>query len=383
MNLYYWLARTMLIERLLGVAVYAGVLLVICFVIRNAKSYTTLSRALSVYLCLLCVMAFFYIPGEQADLFRWRLLSADWMQLTFREFFDLYLTRVTTPVAYLMIYLCNKTGIEGILPAFCAWIFFRNAFYILKDLYRRHCISAQSIAITLMFLMAGGGFLEVISGVRCFVSLSILARCFYDEIYNQKPILRTIGWEIAAALIHSMALALLVGRLCFIPLQKGRRVGEKLLSAAAMVILMVAIFSYDMPYVIAALEKMVSYASNSVGYSYFWEHLLGVMMVGQFVIVLLKIRWTLIRMPGNFALKNFRLFNTALVLAEVVLAFEYNMFHRAVMFSTLTMLPVVAEAINDRQNRGLDRVVGLIALFVLFLACARGNLSGYKFMMFY
>ena len=381
MNLYYWLARTMLIERLLGVTVYAGLLLIVCFVVGSAKNYATLRRALNIYLLLLCVMAFFYIPGEQADLFRWRILSAGWKQMTFTAFFNQYLTKITTPVAYLMIYLCGKTGVEGVLPAVCALIFFGNTFYILKDLYRKHTLSAQSISISLLFLMAGGGFLEVISGIRCFVSLAILARCFYDEIYNRKSILKTFGWEVIAALIHSMALVLLVGRLCFLVIQKKRRLGEVLISAAVAAVSMIVIFTYGTSYVVAALNKGVDYVTGSEVYSYIWERLIGIIMVVLCMIVLRKVRRTLNRMPERIELKNMQFFNTALIAVELILAVEYNMFHRMVMFSTLTMLPMVAEMTNDRHNRSLSQMIKVISLAVLVLACARGNLSGYKFVM--
>ena len=374
----------MLIERLLGVAVYAGLLLVMYLAVRSAKNYTSLCRILNTYVVLLCVMAFFYIPERSADLYRWREVFVEygWADQSFSEFFDGQLIRTSTPIAYLYMYLINLTGIKGLLPAFCTLVFCGNAFYILKDLYRRHQVSARSISVALFFLMAGGGFLEVISGVRCFVSLSILARCFYDELFNDKPILKNIIWEGLAALIHSMAAVLLVGRLLFTLIQKNRRPVEKVVNIVLTAAIVLFVFQFGVDYIVAALSKAEYYATNDDGYTFFWEYLIGAIVMFQFAFVLLKVRRTSKRMPEQHGMRNLIRFNLALFAVELVLAFEYNMFHRLIMFSTLTMTPLTAVAVDDPHNRGLNRMIWLLSILVLFLACARGNMSGYKFILF-
>jgi len=380
-ELHYWLVQTMLIERLAGVSLYAGLLGAMYLLLRSAKDHKAVCRILNAYAVVLCIMAFFYIPGEEADLGRWRDVYAEyWRSLTFSEFVENHMMKSTTPVAYFYIFIFQRTGIDGLLPAFCALVFYGNLFYILKDLNRRHHISAWSISTVLLFLMAGGGFLEVISGVRCFVSLSIMARCFYNEIYNGKPIVRNLPWEIIASLTHSMALILLGGRFVFLLLQKRRSPLMKLLSIAFAAVLIAGGLYLGRNYISGAMDKLETYLSGENDYTYFWEYLLGAFMIVQFLIILSKGKWTMRRNPDNHELRNMIVLNWGVLAAEFVLVMEYNSFHRINLFSTLMLLPVAAETIEDEKNPGLDRVIGLLSLFILLFACARGNLSGYKFL---
>lgn len=383
MALFNWLTRTMLIERFSGVAVYAGLLLVMYYKIRRAKSHKSLNRILNVYIFLLCVMGFFYIPGTGADLYRWRATFTmyGWAEQSFLQFFNEQLSRTATPVSHLYMYLLNRTGIDGLLPAFCTLVFYGNAFAVLKDLYRKHRLSAPSIAVSLFFLMAGGSFLELISGVRCFVSLGILGRCFYEELYNDKPILKNIVWEVFAALTHSMAAVILVGRLLFTLVQKNKRPTQKILNIFLAVMIAVVAYAVGGEYIASGLLKAERYLTADSTYTYFWEYLIGAIMIVQFCVVLLKQWSALKKTPGRDGMRNLMRLNLAMVAVELLLAFEYNIFHRMVMLSTIMMIPMVADAVNDPRNRGLGRIIMMFSVVVLFVACARGNLCGYKFML--
>lgn len=378
-----WLSRTMLIERVSAMVVYVLILAIIYKRIRRAKNYKTIKNALNAYIILLCILAFFYIPPVTADLYRWRAIMTvyEWAKKSFVDFFEDYLVRINTPVAYLYMYLFNLTGIDGLLPAFCALVFYGNAFYILKDLYRRHEVPANNIALTLFFIMAGGSFLEVISGVRCFVSLSILARCFYDEFYNNKPIIKNIIWEALAALTHSMAAIFLIGRLLFTVLQKNHRRSEKALNIIFAAGIAAIVLYFGSGYISSGLRKAEYYLTNENAYSYFWEYVIGAVVVLQFVIVLWRVYKQHSGRSMSVGKQNLIIFNTIIIAAEVILCFEYNIFHRSVLFSTLTMSPLVAETMTSSRKKGLGQTMWWISLLVLFLACTRGNLCGYKFML--
>ena len=377
MNTLNWLNQTMLIERLVGVGVYAFFLMMTYFFLKSAKDYKSVCRTLNVYLILLCLLAFFYVPSTAADLYRWRFLSRNWPQMSFAEFYEVHLKSNTVPVAYLLIYLANLTGISGVLPAFCAFVFFLNVFHILKDLYKKHNISAPTLATALLLIMASGCFLEVISGVRCFMALSILSRCFYDEIINNKPIVKNLLWELIASLIHPMALVIFVIRLCFLLMQKSNSPIKKIMNIGVMLIAAFFAYQYGRGYIQAALNKAETYASSETAYSYIWEHIIGAILVVAFISILLYSRKD--EKPIGF--KSFILINILFVAIELIFVFEYNTFHRTITLSLITMIPVLAHTINDGRNKGLRNFITVLSLLVLVVAAVRGNLCGYKFFL--
>ena len=104
------LGSTLLVERLCGVAVYCLALGYFCNKVGHAGDTRTVDRHLNSYLAVLGIMAFFYIPSPNADLYRWRLLSAGWSEVPFSWVWDNLVLKRATPVGYLLIYLCQITN---------------------------------------------------------------------------------------------------------------------------------------------------------------------------------------------------------------------------------------------------------------------------------
>lgn len=381
MELYFFLSRTMLIERLLGVAVYAGLLVLMYLIVRSAKNYKTLHRTLNVYVFFLCVMAFFYIPSETADLYRWRQTFDiyRWANQSFLEFFNSNLIGSATPVANLYMYFCNLTGIDGVLPAFCALVFYGNAFYILKDLYRRHSISAKSISETLLMFMSAGCFVEVISGIRCMVALSILARCFYVEFCDGKPSMKCLFWELVAALTHAMAVVIFVGRLVWWLWQKNQERRVRLWNLFVLTVSATVVLTYGMDYISFAANKAIGYMSDSGSYSYSWEYLMRAAAVIQIILILKNMS----KKSESKEIRELRKFNITCLFIDVLFVFNYSIFHRLNSLLLILMMPVAATAMEQSKNRRLTTVISLISLVILCLACVRGNLSGYKFFLMF
>ena len=282
-----WLQRTMVIERGCGVALYAVVLFYVYYALKNAENHTAVKRVLNIYILILSVMAFFYIPYKSADLYRWFEITERWKDLSFAEFFKVRMVGNTTALADLMMYLCTKTGLKGFLPAFCSFVFFSNSFYILKDQSKKHGASSENLACALFVLMCTTCFLEVISGVRCFVALSILARCFYDELYNEKPILKNIVFEIVACLIHSMAVVVFGLRLLFFIFQKSGSFSKKAFNICSCGVVIFFIMKYGQENIDRALAKANSYVSGAqIISTYIWGYIIGVIILLQIVLCL-------------------------------------------------------------------------------------------------
>ena len=123
-----FLQSTMLIERLFGVGAYVLALGYFYNQIRCSKDSRKIEKYLNHYLIVLCILAFFYVPGASADLSRWRAMAEPWKNADLMWFLENRVIVSTVPAGYLLVFLCQKTGIDGILPMFCAAGFFGNVF---------------------------------------------------------------------------------------------------------------------------------------------------------------------------------------------------------------------------------------------------------------
>lgn len=127
-------------------------------------------------------------------------MISGWGSLSVKDFFDEILLRSSVPCAYLLYYLIAKIGVQGLLPAFCALIFYGNSFHIFKILINEDIYSHKAIAYSFLAFMSSGALLEVISDVRCFVAFSIVMRFIFDEIFQGKTIFKHLIFFVVAAL---------------------------------------------------------------------------------------------------------------------------------------------------------------------------------------
>ena len=269
-----FLESTFLIERLTGVGIYVLALGFFYYQISHSGSLKRINRYLNWYVVLLGIMAFFYIPGASADLTRWRVYANSWTQMSFSTFLTQRAIPSQTPAAYLLMYLCQKTGIDGLLPCVCALAFYSNCFLSLKIVAEKYNLRSRSIAISLLFLMAPGMFLEVISGVRCFLSFSFICRCICDECLDDKSLWKNIIWYVLACLLHTAAMALVALRLLVLLFEEKRGISIRVLNVIAVMVMAFLAFRYGNNLMDATLAKAASYTTNTI-YQYSWEYLIG------------------------------------------------------------------------------------------------------------
>lgn len=377
-----WIDRTMLTERLLGALAYVLVVTVGYFLLRQSRDHRAVSCALNVCLVALCVMAFFFVPDPSKDLYRLLEMGEIWRRFTLEEFLTGGLINTTTPLAYLYIYLCTQSGIDGLLPLISAFVFYLNVFHILKDLSRRTTISSRMLAVDYLFFMSAGAFLEVISGIRCFMALSIVARCIYDETMGRKSILWDIPWYVAACLIHLSCIPVVIIRLLFWAfLEKKQGRFQWFINGAAIVIIVGLAVTYGQTFFMLMFSKAELYLTED-SYSYIWEYLIGVLQVCLVAGVLYSMRF--FERTRDMRLSNSIGFLTVFLIVNVVFIFEYNIFHRFLVVSAMLFLPTLAAFPQEetRRVRLFRRSIFWVSVLILLIACVRGNLCGYKFFLF-
>lgn len=373
--------RTFLIERVTSLLVYVLLLITVFLFLKKANSYLEVKRCLNIYLLLLVVMALFFVPDESKDLTRILRNTEYWKDITFRQLVDLELSKTSTPVGSIFIYLCRQTRLDGFLPACTALIFYWNVFYIIKKCYEKLNCSSDSIATALFMFMSSGCFLEVISDVRCFLAYSIVARFVFDEICLNKSILRSIVFYLLAIYIHLSVFPIIVIRLlAYIILESRRKSITRFLSVLSVVVasIVIAITSKGLIAEVFAKAKSYLYVTH---YSYLWEYIIGAMfwIVILYIVVICKKNIRGITTDSSLIfLSNLSLM---LLIVEFAFNFEYNIFHRYILMSLLIAIPLLSIFLSRPLEKPLHfkKNIIIFSTIILALVCMRGNLCGYKF----
>ena len=366
----------MFVERLIGGLAYC-LTVVVGF---NCIKRKRVVLGLNISIISLIVMAFFYIPGEEADLSRIREMTENWGNFSLGEFFVAKLSDSSVPVAWLLYYVVAKIGVIGVLPAFCTLVFYGNAFHVFKRIDQTRQVNHVTLAISFLIFMASGAFVEVISGVRCFMAFSIVARLAFDEVDKNKTCFLHLPFYVIASLIHSAALVLTLLWLTYSVVRSKRMSLVKFVfNILIIVAALVVIFYFGRSYIDDMLNLANEFLSNNL-YSYAWEYLIGFLQVVLYIYILVK--------ADKQGKRDFVNFSIILIVVVIGLCFEYNIFHRFITALSFFMVPMVA--VSDRQiylQRYYDKpsvkwnFLYYFALVILFVACVRGNLCGYKFML--
>lgn len=376
-----YIESTMLIERLVGVGVYVLALGYFYNKIKYAKSSNSIRRYLIHYLIVLCIMAFFYIPGQSADLFRWRLLAEPWKDASFSWFWTNRVITSSTPLGYLLIYFCQNTGINGLLPAVCAFGFFGNVFHILKCESNRENRSADSIAVALLFIMSSGRFLEVISGIRCMLAFSIVCRFVYDEMFEGKSLLRSVPFYVIAVLLHNAAIPLIGFRLLCSLFETKKSIINTVFNGLITGAVFYLGIKLGKDYIDAGFAKANSYMSHQ-SYAFKWEY--TIVIISMFII--LMVIWRLRKRYLEGYKEEIKVIRYLLILfvGELFAFRTYSIFHRYVAVSIVLSIPVLLTFLNYENNNLFKKSrqeIVFLSIIILFIACARGNLCGYKFFL--
>lgn len=384
-----FLERTMVVERLIGVLTYAVILLIVVYFLKHSKSKTRSFMILNVYLLVLSVMAFFFIPDTSADLYRWLELTINWPKQSLLAFFKETALKSNVPLAYLFIYVCRCTGIDGVLPMASAFVFYFFFFSILKRAYVDFKFTSRQLSLMLLVFMSLGRFIEIISGLRCLMAVAIFARCLYSELVNKKPSLfKTLILyvvELASCLIHPYVLILFLIKSLLTLIKHENSLFTKIINVGVVIAAITAVVTFGSSYLKSAIEKSESYLSGG-HYSYIWEYLIAGMMV---ILIIYNLYYYFKNTRHSFreslkdrlSVNNLVLFTISFLAIAIILFFQYSIFHRTVTFVSIVFLPIVGLNLTYSASKRFERNVLVFSLFILFVACARGDLCAYKFFL--
>lgn len=379
-----------LVQRLIGVGVYALVLVMMFLLLSRVKQFKFL---LSVYIFLLALLGFFYVPLSGSDLYRIQALLPFYANMSLERLFQEIISS-STPVAVLYYRIVGKLGDARFLPFITALISYGFSFGILKSIYNRHRNSIQyEIAVALLFFMSRGLLMMTIANIRTMLALSIVGFCIYKQLMEHQSFVKFFPLLIVAALIHNVALAAVLIYLTFY-MVKGSSGRNKFLTAIEATSLFAAILVYGRRYIQLVVQKggnYLSYVATSTGYFYIWEMLLSLAVL-LITIIILTVYHTKSRQNARFDggkekknYSSFVSFITALTAFDTLAIFvEFNAGLRLSWLISILDMPLMiiffrSVYIPDNTKAiWLKRIV-FCSFVILFVACARGDLCSLKF----
>lgn len=373
-----WLDKTMMVERLIGVISYYLIVAYGYIGIRQASNWKRINTVLNTVVVLLCLLAFFYIPSETADLYRWRYISDDWKSISFNTWVNDYFIDSTTPLSYLLFYIVAKLGIPGLLPAVACFVFHYLVFYILKN-EAKYNYSAISISTAFLCLMSQGLFLGVISGIRNGMAFAIISYCVYkDLVMKQKSPLYLILCLIAI-LIHIASIPAVALYLGFAVVDSTSNRDYKRLFAVLLTMVGLIAISYRFRNnLIEVVMDKVEYYTSASAYSNIWEYLVGILCL----IIIISVLWLF-----RFDYKKEKLIglysmNLILVILELLFFRSFSVFHRFLAFNYILTMPILIRFFSnhkDKQGQTLISLFTAIAFLIVLIESVRGDLCGFKY----
>lgn len=354
-----------LIERLVGVGLYSLVLIIMCIFIKNTNE-KYLKNILNIYLIILVVFAFLFVPPPGSDLIRINKILELYKNYSLSNIID-EMQITSAPIAYFVYWAVAKLGIKGLISAISSFIVFKNLFYIINDYSLKNKISRGNIALVIFIVMSAGFFMETISTIRDMIAYTIVCRCFYDEFYNNKSIFKHIIFYAMAFLIHQSVIAFIGIRFIYYVLyEKKNKLIKKIL-----LILMTLIFMIIMSkYILMTVEKFNLYYNNDT-YSLLWEYIKGGLELFVLFIIFLKNK--------KITKNNYYKYNILIAISSIALMSEYSIFVRFTFFNLFMAMPIMLETIEKAINKRGKTGLLFISLIILFLACSRCDLSSLKF----
>lgn len=370
-----------ILERFLGVFAYMSFMLLFVFFIYRSSNKNNVKKYLFVYLIVLFLLAFFYIPSESADLYRFFKAAEIYANMPSDALLDLIINS-GSPMNIVYFYLLGLTGIKGLIPAVTALVFYGCSFKILYSSFINFNFSNKNLALSLLLFMVLGSFLLVISSIRCFVAFPIIALCCYNEMIEHKSVFLHLPFYFFAALMHPAAFVLVLIRFLLLPFNKEKK-RIIIFRIAFLLIFLSILIRYGDQYINLILNKADTYIGGNV-YSYIWEYIIGfIYIVFSTLCVLSYSKY----IDKSIEVQNYKRFYLFINFVILFFCFEYSIFTRFLVFSSILFLPLFTNILDEltksnRESKIFTFIFIVVIVLLLFLVATRGNLSGYKFIIF-
>lgn len=367
-----------------AVIIYS-LLLLIFYRLTISASKKQLGKVLAIYLLFLCIIAFFFIPSTEADLYRLEIATLHYVSLPWTSFMSL-VSASSTPVALIYMRIIGETGLINLLPTLTVFITFANLFYIIRDYVVKKNKLEMNPGMTLLFLMTSGIYIMTIGGIRNILAFSIIMRCFYNESFNNRKFIKNIHWYLIASLIHPAALFMSLLRILLAAFEQQIRLSLKLVGSVLFLAVMWLFYKYVGAFYIDAMtSKSIDYISSN-NYSYIWDQLIALLSLIVVAILLWHYKHFIKndKSRNNGLDKTYR-FSWVIAVISTIFFFQHSIFFRFTMANIMLSIPITLEVSRtikfQRHTRAYVAIYSAIIMMWL-ISVTRGSLSSLKLFIF-
>lgn len=365
-----------LFERLIGITTYISLLFIIIYLIYDSR--INYKKLLFIYLLILSILAFFYIPPETEDLYRTFTIVKNFHELDFSKFLGT-LFETSYPIAMLFYYIIGKSGIYGLIPCITVFITYGIIFDILSLCKSKYLLNNKQFSIILLFTMSTGMFGYLVTNIRALLALSIVARCFLLEFIFNKKMINNFHYYIISFLIHPLTIFVILLRILYnLFFEKKTKVFTKIILMLMLIISLIIFRNYFK----FAYEKFLRYFFEG---TYFWIfEFIKVTILNIFLIYIAKLskKKSFIEKPKNYQIINTS--NLLLILMFFIVIFtEFNIYMRVSYFLAILSTPLLCYILKKTENsKNFVGKLFIMSIILLLISCTRGHLSSFKFFLF-
>lgn len=358
-----------LFERVFALSIYLLVVLLGYVFLKRCRSKDGYKRTL-LFICLsLCCMAFCYVPPETADLHRWYELARDLSILQIEDVIKYSIDQKVDSIIVIIVWAISQCDLR-LLPVLCSFFFFRNIFKILLDTCSRNA-REKKLPLFYLFFMSLGLFVEVISGIRCMLALSFVARGVYILYIEKSSYVKSLLFVVIGSLLHPLALGLsALSVIHFLFINKDNKV--RLSVIAIIVLIGILNLGWLMDWFNFVYDRALGYIYGDV-YFMFVEYMLRCFLI---VFLLIPVFYFVRKQKLPEDLANLFSLTSLVLFLNIGLFFEYTFFHRVSSFLLFISIPILCFYFDGVKKM---RFLTFVSLIFLFLGIARGNMSSLKF----
>lgn len=374
-----------LIQRLIGVSIYALCLAWFCLCITKIKG---LRIHLWAYCFALALMGFFYVPLSGSDLGRVQNAMMYYAGCTWPELVQEMLGS-SSPLAVWYYRIISVFGDKRMLPFMTALLTYLLCFSMLIDCRKRFNSRKKDVSLVLLFFMSRGLLMMTIANIRTMLSISIVCYAIYAYFVRNKSLIWCMMIMIIGALIHNVGM---LGALLFLGYYviSGASGRKRFVTILQSMVLIPAIVVYGGTFISRAAEKGLTYLSYTDGFFYIWEMLLSIAVIIMTFVAILTHRKSVqqhgpVGQARTSPYNGFMKFQAFVAVVSLALLFvEFNSGYRLSWATTILDMPMLLiilgdECVSPARAEKLRKTLFLVSIVMLFVACSRGDLCSLKF----
>lgn len=368
-------------ERIISLMIYCIVLVAVFWAIEATN--ISHKRILCVYTIFLSLMGYVFVPTKNLDLYRINKMMAEYAKYDFKGLYTNVLSGSYVICADLLYWVIGKTGYLKLLPILTSCVCYSCIFYTVNRTAEMYKIDRRNIAVAILFLMAVGTYIFVLSGIRTMLGIALLVFCFFRETIEKKFNIFHILLYIIAALVHQFVAVLFFLRI-IIGIFNQRNGLLKVILFMSLAIIFYIGRNFLEGWFNSIQDKGETYISGKVLFSQPWGYVIGTICGFISIVSIIKFANVNVQIKKRFS--SYKLFLFICLLGAAGFSFEYTIFHRLITYVvpiiTLPFLMIYLQNERGRNNVKSKDFMMITSFGLLFISCWQGALGALQFFIF-